>query len=315
MKTMPKSTKEEKYRWIKPIIDKEISIKNMAKVCPFSERSLKYWLANYRIFGMKGLENKSTRPKTNPKETPIRIKERIIELRNNKQKCALKLKWQLEKEGILIHKNTIQKIIKKEGLVRKYRIRKLKYKYVKVPLNNGELMEIDVKYVPDLIENKRYYQFTAIDCASRWRYLKIYDEYSNFHSVRFLKELIEKAPFRIRAVKTDNGSNFTNRYTGYLKSSDPINPRLHIFDLVCQRYNIIHYLIDPGKPAQNGKVERSHRTDQEMFYERNKFKSLRELKIKIKVWNNEYNNLEHCGLNGKTPNEILRLSEVQNVCG
>ena len=312
---MPKSTKEEKYRWIKPIIDKEISIKNMAKVCPFSERSLKYWLANYRIFGMKGLENKSTRPKTNPKETPIRIKERIIELRNNKQKCALKLKWQLEKEGILIHKNTIQKIIKKEGLVRKYRIRKLKYKYVKVPLNNGELMEIDVKYVPDLIENKRYYQFTAIDCASRWRYLKIYDEYSNFHSVRFLKELIEKAPFRIRAVKTDNGSNFTNRYTVYLKSSDPINPRLHIFDLVCQRYNIIHYLIDPGKPAQNGKVERSHRTDQEMFYERNKFKSLRELKIKIKVWNNEYNNLEHCGLNGKTPNEILRLSEVQNVCG
>ena len=312
---MPKSTKEEKYRWIKPIIDKEISIKNMAKVCPFSERSLKYWLANYRIFGMKGLENKSTRPKTNPKETPIRIKERIIELRNNKQKCALKLKWQLEKEGILIHKNTIQKIIKKEGLVRKYRIRKLKYKYVKVPLNNGELMEIDVKYVPDLIENKRYYQFTAIDCASRWRYLKIYDEYSNFHSVRFLKELIEKAPFRIRAVKTDNGSNFTNRYTGYLKSSDPINPRLHIFDLVCQRYNIIHYLIDPGKPAQNGKVERSHRTDQEMFYERNKFKSLRELKIKIKVWNNEYNNLEHCGLNGKTPNEFLRLSEVQNVCG
>ncbi len=65
-------------------------------------------------------------------------------------------------------------------------------------------MEIDVKYVPDLVENKRYYQFTAIDCASRWRYLRIYDEYSNFHSVRFLKELIEIAPFRIRAIKTDN---------------------------------------------------------------------------------------------------------------
>src|SRR3989338_2597922 len=265
MKTMPKSTKEEKYRWIQPIIDKEISIKNMTKVCPFSERSLKYWLANYRIFGMKGLENKSTRPKTNPKETPIRIKERIIELRNNKQKCALKLKWQLEKEGILIHKNTIQKIIKKEGLVRKY-------KYVKVPLNNGELMEIDVKYVPDLIENKRYYQFTAIDCASRWRYLKIYDDCSNFNSIKFLKELIAAAPFRIRAIKTDNGSNFTNRYTGYSKSSDPMNPRLHGLDLLCQRYNIIHYLIDPGKPAQNGKVERSHREDQEKFYERNKFK-------------------------------------------
>jgi len=38
--------------------------------------------------------------------------------------------------------------------------------------------------------------------------------------------------------------------------------------------NILHYLIDPGKPAQNGKVERSHRTDQEMFYDRRKFKTI-----------------------------------------
>src|SRR3989338_9635359 len=172
MKTMPKSTKEEKYRWIKPIIDGEISIKNMVKVCLFSERSLKYWLAHYREFGMNGLENKSQRPKSNPKETPIRIKERIIELRKETNKCSLKLKWNLEKEGIIIHKNTIQKIIKKERLVRKYRIRKLRYKYIKVPLGKGELVEIDVKYVPNLVGNKKYYQFTAIDRASRWRHLQ-----------------------------------------------------------------------------------------------------------------------------------------------
>jgi len=315
MKIMPKSRKEEKYRWIKPILDKEISIKNMAKVCPFSERTLKYWLSNYRKFGLEGLESKSTRPKSNPKETSIRIKERIIELRKETKKCALKLKWCLEKEGVVIHKNTIQKIIKREGLVRKYRIRKLQYKYLKVPLSRGELVEIDVKYVPDLIENKQYYQFTAIDCASRWRYLKIYDDYSNFSSIKFLEELVGIALFRIRAIKTDNGSNFTNRYTGYLKSSDPFNPRLHDFDLLCQKYNIIHYLIDPGKPNQNGKVERSHREDQEKFYEVNRFKDVKELKMKIKIWNNEYNNLEHCGLNGLSPNEFLGLSEVQNVCG
>lgn len=315
MKIMPKSTKEEKLRWIKPILNGEMTIKNMVKVCPFSERSVKYWLAEYRERGTKGLEDKSTRPKTNPKETPIRIKERIIELRKETGKCALKLKWQLRKEKIKIHENTIQKIIKTEGLTRKYRVRKLKYKYIKVPLSKGELIEIDVKYAPDLIGNKQYYQFTAIDCSSRWRYLKIYDNHSNSDSIDFLEELIKIAPFRIRAIKTDNGSNFTNRYTGYLKSSDPMNPRLHDFDLLCQRYNIIHYLIDPGKPQQNGKVERSHREDQEKFYERNKFKNLKELERKIKMWNNEYNNLEHCGLNGLSPNEFLGLSEVQNVCG
>jgi len=314
---MPKTIKEERLRWVLPIYNKEIKLVDAAKVCPYSQRSLERWLAEYRKHGEKGLEPKSTRPKSNPNETPIRIKERIIELRKRSKKCALKLKWQLEKEGIKLHKNTINKIIKTEGLTRKYRVRKLKYKYIKVPLSKGELMEIDVKYVPSLIENQQYYQFTAIDCASRWRYLKIYDDYSNFNSIRFLEELVNVAPFRIRAIKTDNASNFTNRYTGYLKSSDPFNPGLHDFDLLCQKYNIIHYLIDPGKPQQNGKVERSHRTDQEMFYERNKFRDLKELNQKIRIWNGEYNNLEHCSLSGKTPNEMLKLltNEPTNVCG
>jgi len=307
MKTMPETITEERYRWIKPILEGKISIKDMAKVCPFSERTLKYWLAIYRKHEMKGLEPKSRRPKSNPKDIPIRIKERALELRKETGLGALKLKWKLEKENIRIHERTIGKFLKQEGLTRKYRVKKIQYKYLKIPLQRGDLVEIDVKHVPKLLENTKYYQFTAVDCASRWRYLKIYEDSSNHSAIDFLKELIEIAPFRIRAVKTDNGSYFTNRYTGYLKSSDPLNPRIHDFDLVCQKKNIIHYLIDPGKPAQNGKVERSHRTDQEMFYDRNNFRSLEELKYKIKLWNMYYNDLEHCGLNGLTPNEALKL--------
>jgi transposase InsO family protein len=64
-------------------------------------------------------------------------------------------------------------------------------------------------------------------------------------------------------------------------------------------------LIDPGKPAQNGTVERSHREDQEKFYDQHKFKSFNDLQIKLEKWNIYYNNLEHCGLNGQTPNEFL----------
>jgi transposase InsO family protein len=311
-KTMPKSTKEEKFRWIKPILDKEITIKQMAGVCPFSLRALKYWLADFRRDGMVGLENKSTRPRSQPGETPIRIKERIIELRRDTKLCAKKINYKLKKENILINDRTIGKIIKTEGLVRKYRVRKLKYKYIKVPLAKGDLVEIDIKYVPDLISGKQYYQFTAIDCASRWRYLEIYDDCGNRSAITFLNKLIDIAEFRIRAVKTDNGSCFTNRYTGYQKSADPLNPKLHPLDLVCQKLNIIHYLIDPGKPAQNGKVERSHRTDQEMFYDRHRFKTVLGLKRALKIWNNYYNNLEHCALDGLTPNEAL--ARVQYVC-
>lgn len=312
MKIMPKSTKEEKFRWIRPILDKEISIKDMDKVCPFSLRSLNYWLSDYKKYGMEGLENKSTRPKTNPKETPIRIKERIIELRKDKKQCALKMQWDLEEEGINIHHQTIQKIIRNEGLTRKYRTRKITYNYVKIPLKKGELVEIDVKFVPDRIDGLRYYQFTAIDCASRWRYLQAYDDASSLSAISFLRELTTIADFGIKAVKTDNGACFTNRYTGYSKSSDPLNPRLHEFDMLCQKLGMPHYLIDPGKPQQNSFVERSHRTDQEKFYDEIQFESFEDLRYKLRLWNMHYNDTKHCGLNGLTPNQALKL-RVQNV--
>lgn len=310
---MPKSTQEEKYRWIKPIINKDMSIKDMSKVCPFSERTLKYWLSKFKEFGMEGLVPKSTRPHSHPNETSIRIKERIIELRNSNNKCAFKLEDDLKNEGININCRTIGKIIKQEGLTRKYRTKKIKYKYIKVPLLPGELVEIDIKFVPDLINNRRYYQFTAIDCASRWRHLKIYDDMSSHSAICFLKELLSIVNFRIRSIKTDNGSCFTNRYTGYQKSIDPLNPRLHDLDLFCMKNNIIHYLIDPGKPAQNGKVERSHRSDQESFYDKVSFKSIDELEYKLRLWNMYYNDLQHCSLNNLTPNQALRMM-VQNVC-
>jgi transposase InsO family protein len=312
MKTMPKNTQEERYRWIKPILDKEITIKQMVKICPFSERTLKYWISRFRKYGMSGLINKSRRPRSQPNETEIRVKERIIELRKETKLCAKKMNYKLKKDGIIVSDRLIGKIIKNERLVRRYRTRKLKMKYVKVPLVPGDLIEIDIKYVPKRVKNKQYYQFTAIDCASRWRYLEIYDDMGNGSAIKFLKRVIEKSNFRIRAIKTDNGSCFTNRYTGYLKSADPANPRLHPLDLECQKLNIIHYLIDPGKPAQNGKVERSHRTDQEMFYDRTNFKTVLGLKRAIKQWNINYNNLEHCALDGLTPNEAL--ARVQDVC-
>jgi transposase InsO family protein len=78
-------------------------------------------------------------------------------------------------------------------------------------------------------------------------------------------------------------------------------------DVECKNLDIEHYLIDPGKPAQNGNVERSHRSDQESFYDWIKFNNLSELEYNLKLWNMYYNDLEHCGLNGLTPNQALSL--------
>ena len=154
---MSKNIKEERYRWISPILDKEISIVNLVKVCPYSESSLKRWLKAFRKGGADALEPKSTQPKTSPQETPIWIKERVIELRKETGLCAKKLHWRLAKRGLIVPVSTIGKILKDEGLTRKYRVKKIKYKYIKAERKPGELVEIDVKYVPGTVENKKYF--------------------------------------------------------------------------------------------------------------------------------------------------------------
>lgn len=194
-----------------------------------------------------------------------------------------------------------------EERLRKYRVKKIAYKYLRAVRKPGELVEIDVKYVPGTVAGKRYFQYTAIDTASRWRHLAIYSEQTNERSITFLREVIERFPHAIQAIKTDNGSIFTNYYLGTNKRSDLTVKTLHALDRFCAERGIVHYLIDPGKSAQNGTVERSHREDQEKFYERHSFSSLGDLKRKVLIWNKEYNDLEHCGLNGKTPNEALAL--------
>jgi transposase InsO family protein len=302
---MATTIEEERWRWLKPIINKEMRLTDVAKVCPHSLRSLKRWKKAFETEGMAGLMPKSTEPKTQLNETSIHIKEEVIALRKQTKLCAQKLHWRLKKQGLVVPRSTIGKILKQEGLVRKYRVKKVKYKYLRAERKPGELLEMDVKHVPGPIQGKKYFQYTVIDTASRWRHLEVFVEESTQHAVTMMEIVMNKFPHPITGLKTDNHSTFTNRYLGTNKRSDMTVKTLHALDRWCADRSIIHYLIDPGKPAQNGTVERSHREDQEKFYERHTFRSVSDLKRKIAVWNDFYNNLEHCGLNGKTPNEML----------
>jgi len=164
---------------------------------------------------------------------------------------------------------------------------------------------MDVKYFPGAIQGLKYYQYTVIDTASRWRHLKIFDEQTTHHSIKMMKIVLKKFPHKVQAIKTDNHSTFTNYYLGTNKRSDVSIKTIHALDRWCKENNIVHYLIDPGKPTQNGTVERSHREDGEKFYRKNRFKTVQDLKTKIRTWNEYYNNLEPCSLDGMTPNEVL----------
>jgi transposase InsO family protein len=285
-------------------------------MCPFSERAVKYWLANYRKSGIEGLISESRAPHSCPWATPEEVKERVIELRKTYHIGGKKIFWKMKKQGYHIKERTVNKILNKQGLVRRYRNKRspeqiYQPQEFRVP---GEMLEVDVKYGVKFKEHIWFYQFTAKDKASKWRLLCGFNEQDNYHSLKFLDILIKRTPFQIQNIKTDNGSIFTNRATGYSKSTDPLNPRYHVFDLRCIANNISHFLIDPGKPQQQGGIENSHSLDQRIFYNYlKKPRSLEEYRYKLKLWNMWYNDLENCALNGLTPNEYLYLFGVQNV--
>lgn len=166
----------------------------------------------------------------------------------------------------------------------------------------GERVQIDVKYVPNECIGfasyvSRYYQITAIDEYSRKRYMELVDENSTYTTSNFLLRLEKNLGFKVELTQTDNGSEFVNDLEVTKKKTR--------FELFLEKMGIKHRRIRPYSPWQNGIVERSHRIDNEMFYNKRRFKNYQEMQKSFRRYNNRYNNIARKVLNFKTPNEIV----------
>lgn len=162
-------------------------------------------------------------------------------------------------------------------------------------------MQIDVKFVPSycVSNGQKYYQYTAVDECTRWTFREMYDEHSTYSSKDFLIKLIKAAPFQIREIQTDNGSEFTNA------NVDRMNPRLTSFEEILQKLDIIYHRIRVATPRHNGKVERQHRTDENRFYKKMKMYNLSDGREQLARYNKKSNNIPKICLEFLTPNEML----------
>lgn len=115
-------------------------------------------------------------------------------------------------------------------------------------------IHIDIKYLTQMKdETSRKYLLVAIDRATRWVYLEVVKDKSAKTAAAFLKRLVEKAPFRIEKILTDNGKEFTDRFIANGEREPTGN---HAFDRECAEHEIEHRLIKPRHPQTNGMVER-----------------------------------------------------------
>lgn len=167
----------------------------------------------------------------------------------------------------------------------------------------GERIQIDVKQIPKSCMNdgadNKYYQYTAIDEYSRFRYLEVFKEQSTYSSSEFVKRCVKRMPFDNICIQTDNGFEFTNRFIS--KDDKPT-----LFQTTLAKLEITHRLIKPYTPRHNGKVERSHRKDKMYFYHERKFMSYDDLKQQLARYIRAYNDFPMQPLKFKSPNQVLK---------
>jgi transposase InsO family protein len=144
-----------------------------------------------------------------------------------------------------------------------------------------------VKFVK--IAGRWAFQCTALDDCTRFRVLRLYRRLHQNSSLAFLGELRRAFPFRIRKLQCDNGQEFP-----------------FAFALAVQALGIRHRYIKPRRPQQNGKVERSHRIDQEEFWGRQRFDGFEAAAAGLRLWETHYNHERFSmALQGRTPAEKL----------
>lgn len=264
-----------------------------------SRNSIYRWMKRYDGT-WQSLKDRSHRPKSHPKQHTKQEHDLIMRYyhRNKDDKIVLWMK--ILKEGYTRSYAVMCQYIRRKGIeqIDKKKYRKNKpYAIAEYP---GQKVQIDVKYVPSycVSNGKKYYQYTAVDECTRWVYREMYDEHSTYSSLDFLIELVKAAPFPIREIQTDNGTEWT-------KALISKNGEKTLFEKQLDEYCIKYHRIRVATPRHNGKVERQHRTDEQRFYKKMRMYSLEDGREQLKKYNKWSNTIVKICLNFHSPNEEL----------
>ena len=202
------------------------------------------------------------------------------------------------------------RILRKLGFyVEKEKHEKYIPKKYDTPSDIGIKWQMDVKYIPKECYSgttpDKFYQYTVIDEATRERFIYPYKEQTSYSTIDFVKRAILYFGYQPKIIQTDNGIEFT-----YTTKTNKVHP----LDILLNSLNITHQLIRPRTPRHNGKVERSHRNDQNRFYNYLRFYSYDDLKYQMKSYLNRSNNIPMQVLDWLSPIEKRnKINEAKTI--
>ena len=265
-----------------------------------------YWRKRYMPRDIYSLQEKSRKPHFHPNAHTDEEIQLIENMRRRNPDEGLIMFWiRLKTRGYMRCITSLYRVMQRRGYYEKDKKKKpvyvpKPYEQMKYP---GQRIQVDCKYVPlectkGMGKGVRLYQFTAIDEYSRQRYLEAFPDNSSYSAAIFMEHALAFFKYPVECVQTDNGQEFT-KYFGHDNRRE-LYPTM--FQKVLYTHKIIHKQIRAYTPRHNGKVERSHRKDNERFYSKHSFYSLDDLQRQLKRYMREYNNTPMRPLGWKSPN-------------
>ena len=255
---------------------------------------------------LQSLADKSHRPHHHPNQHTEDELKLISDMRKRNPNAGLIVFWvKLMQRGYSRSVTGLYRVMRRQGHIA---VKLPNPKYVPKPYEQmhypGERVQVDVKFVPEICmvgdaKKKKFYQYTAIDEYSRFRYVEAFEEHSTYSSAVFIEHMLKAFKFNVECVQTDNGMEFTKRLC--VGKQTPT-----LFEKTLRKHNIQHKLIRPFTPRHNGKVERSHRKDNEYFYATHRFYSFDDFANQLKVHNYNYNKFPMRPLNWKAPIDYIK---------
>lgn len=211
----------------------------------------------------------------------------------------------IRREGLIWNYKRVRRVYLMLGMNRRRKVRKRIPARVKHPLvqpgSIGDTWSVD--FMSDVLTNNR-----------KFRTLNVMDDYNRqaiavevAHSmpavvVTSFMERIIKEKGKPKRIRTDNGPEFISKE----------------FREWCTANDILIQYIQPGRPMQNGYIERFNRTFRENILDAYLFDDIMQVQILAEEWMDDYNyNRPHEALKGKTPMEyscstggMLSLSQL-----
>ena len=299
------SPMDQRTQFIADYLREVLSVTELCDLYGISRKTAYKWIERYLRQGPAGLEERSRRPQRSPNRTPDEVTQALLEARRRHPswggKKLLTLVHKRHPRWDLPHRSTVCDILGRHGMVPKKRQRRHighPGKPTSLILAPNDLWSADFKGQFKTGNGRYCYPLTVADSYSRYL---LGCQGLNSTSVEEAKPVFTRL-FREyglpKRIRTDNGVPFATSTLA----------RLSRLSAWWVRLGVLPEFIEPGKPQQNGRHERMHRTLKDETT-RPAAGSLPAQQRKFNVFIDEFNNERpHEALDQQTPAACYRPS-------